>query len=186
MISHSHKFIFVHVSKTAGTTIRHALEGEYDELHKPYHSGISKIKEKLSYQVFQTYFKFGAIRNPWDREVSRYKYLQSARCEGFKKQKYCQNGFNEYLFKFIELGLVNYDTLKIDGKVGMDYIMKFENLQEDFNVVCDKIGIPRQELPHRNKTKRKHYTEYYDDETREIVGEKYAQDIEYFGYKFGE
>jgi hypothetical protein len=184
MISHKHKFIFVHVSKTAGTTIRFALQGKYDELHDPHHSLISEIKEKLSEQVFQSYFKFGVVRNPWDREVSRYKFIKNRKCNS--KHKYCQNGFNEYLFKFVELGLVNYDALKIDGKIGVDYIMKFENLQEDFDKICDKIGIPQRKLPHKNATKHKHYTEYYDDETKQIVAEKYVRDIEYFGYNFGD
>ena len=68
----------------------------------------------------------------------------------------------------------------------MNFIGKFENLQEDFHSVCTHIGLTPPKLPHLGKTRDKPYTEYYDDETRQMVGEKYAQDIKDFNYKFGE
>lgn len=184
MISHKHKFIFVHVPKTAGTSIKNAMNGYYDELHNPYHSGIFRIKTTLSDQIFQSYFKFGTMRNPWDREVSRYAFIK--KYKNHDRHACVLNGFKDYLLKFNEMGLVNYNLLKIHGNIGVDYIMKFENLQQDFNIVCDKIGIPRKKIPHDNQTNHKRYIEYYDDETRELVAQKYAKDIEYFGYKFGE
>jgi len=67
----------------------------------------------------------------------------------------------------------------------MDWLINFENLQEGFNYACDRAAIPKKRLPHKHKTNHKHYSEYYDDESYEIVRKNYAKDIEYFGYKFG-
>lgn len=192
MISHKHKFIFVHVSKTAGTTIRQALNGMYDELHDPHHSGISVIKNKLSDEIFQTYFKFGTVRNPWDREVSLYNYLRQHNPRNPNTEWY-YNGFERFIKQRKadteqtsdpKKGRLGYHQIMIDGEIGLDFIIKFENLQEDFDIACDKIGIPKRKLPHTNKSKHKHYTEYYNDETREIVAKHYAQEIEYFRYEY--
>ena len=106
------------------------------------------------------------------------------------KEKYIDKfkTFKDFVLSIDKTGLPNQQHLRqqtfwIDRE--LDFIGKLENFQEDFDIVCDKIGIPQQELPHLNKSNHKHYTEYYDEETKQIIGEKYARDIEYFGYEFG-
>tara|TARA_B100000676_G_C17886111_1_gene736576 strand:- start:157 stop:717 length:561 start_codon:yes stop_codon:yes gene_type:complete len=186
MISHEHKFIFIHTPKTAGSSIRMALDGKYDELHKPHHSGIESVKKQIQPEMFEVYFKFAFVRNPWDREVSRYHFIQRYKDPKNALVKFCQTSFREYILAVIDRDVISYDTLKINGEYALDFIGKFENLQQDFNIVCNEIGIQQQSLPHIQKSTHKHYTEYYDDETRETVAQKYAEDIEYFDYKFGE
>ncbi len=78
------------------------------------------------------------------------------------------------------------DWLMNSKNIDFDFIGKFETLQEDFSVICERIGVPNKKLSHLNKSKHRHYTEYYDEETQEIIAKKYKKDIEMFGYKFGE
>jgi len=208
MISHKHKFIFVEFPKTGTTTIGSVL-GKYSDVKRNHkkdslyrkHAPPSTIKQLFEKEnkkdEWKNYFKFTFTRNPWDRMLSLWSFIAISlerhkngtlkniewinscimECKTFKeyiKLTADWPGVNNSLFHF---------AFDKDEKF-VDFIGKFENLQEDFDTICDKIGIPRQQLPHKNKTKHKHYTEYYDDETREIVAQKYAKDIEYFGYKF--
>jgi chondroitin 4-sulfotransferase 11 len=208
IISHKHKFVFIAVTKTGGTTIRNMLNPLADvksvqDKNSPYehHTTAHELKKHFKERGWNwdEYFSFAFVRNPWDRLVSNWNYKKKSKHmwekynEGrlehylmcvdlFEKFK----NFKEYLNGPSTLVPCTNHTQDENGNNLLDFIGRFENLQEDFNLVCDKIGIPRQELPHKNKSKHKHYTEYYDDETREIVAEKYAKDIEYFGYEFGE
>ena len=144
------------------------------------------ISNYVSKEVYNKSFVFTTIRNPYSRAVSMFLHGSWATaktfddfCNAIKKEEYptdCTKWHSSTLVEHI-----------IDGNdLKVDFVIKLENLQEDFDFVCDKIGIPKQQLPYKNKTKHKHYTEYYNDETRQIVAEIYAKDIKYFGYKFGE
>ena len=187
MINHEHSFIFIHINKCGGTTIDELFNGSFQGHDKPFDYKKSNPKE------FANYFKFAFVRNPWDRVASFYHYQI--------KRKWDYYPFDETIpFKpFVENWLIKmpgqtllnvsccYDWIFDENdNLLIDFIGRFENFQQDFNLICDKIGIDRQKLQHKNKSNHKHYTEYYDDKTRQIVAEKYAKDIEYFGYKFGE
>ena len=77
---------------------------------------------------------------------------------------------------------IYYDSTQ--GDILVDFIGKFENLEKDFNFICEKIGIDA-ELPHINYSKRKNkYRDYYTEETRDLIGEYYKEEIELFGYEF--
>jgi chondroitin 4-sulfotransferase 11 len=150
------------------------------------------------------HFTFSFVRNPFARAVSSWKFGTRGGNWGCDFKNFAKKiqglnlGFPENKSgpmsqQGIDWGLIHHTQFQYPyilddaGNSRVDFIGKYENLQEDFNTVCDKIGLRRRRhLPHKNKTKHKHYTEYYDDETRALIAEKFAKDIEYFGYKFGE
>ena len=203
MVSHKHKFIFVHIPKCAGRSLKEYLKENCG--NEPINSGHRSLHVLLKNFSLKSedYYKFTFVRNPWDRIVSLYSFWLNQTPNSvfyqwdFKQVDFIKNK-NLSFIDFVKLIPFNDSVFNekphlhpyIDHFMGdptsFSFIGRLENLQQDFDIVCDKIGIPHQQLPHKNKSKHKHYTEYYDDETRAIVAEKYAKDIEYFGYKFGE
>ena len=200
MINHKYKIIFIHIPRTGGTSIEKCIAGKnWWNIHPPSKHLTAHLAKKEYTKYWDDYFKFAFVRNPWDRMVSLLKHGSFYGVKFNFNDKLLMNEYFddydkiEYDKRFSHLNQFKDFTSKknsiYQNIIGdeMNFVGKFENLQEDFNTVCDKIGIPQQRLPHIEKLhKRRHYTEYYDDETREIVAQKYARDIEYFGYKFGE
>lgn len=198
MINHNLKSIFIHVPKCGGTSIEHVLQNESFVHEKHYHTSHRELNKN-----YNSYYKFAFVRNPYDKIVSEYKWFTNTKHKyPVKRVKNFYKGvdFKTFLKIFTNWpkSKSNHNPNKGDYYHGLDYmhilqpinqmsyIGRFENLQQDFNIICNRIGITQQQLPHKYKIKHKHYTEYYDEETKQIVAEKFAKDIEYFGYKFGE
>jgi len=147
------------------------IHSSINEVHKRWNKRVKKLGD------FNDYQKFGTVRNPWDRVVSWWKFR--------KIEGETLLGFLNDPSTYTSRDMLQ-DHFSIDNKIVINSYIRFENIQKDYNRVCNQIGVPTKELLHMNKSKHKHYTEYYNNETREIVAQRYKKDIEYFGYKFGE
>ena len=188
-------FIFIHVPKTGGTAVRKALE--------PYAYigfGHTSIKAPRLKPYIEKCFSFCFVRNPWDRFVSAYFYLEQHKEPGKSYKKFYEMYIKPYkTFKDVVMNIdedkgnlffwdhfapqMNYITDDHDD-VAVDFIGRFENINEDFGVVCKKIGIPSVNLPLLNTSHHQPYWEYYDDESQEMIARKYNREISYFNYTF--
>ena len=191
MISHKDKCIFIHIPKTGGTSLFKLYSDEVG----PYMSGESHLQKYQDYRG-SDYYITTFVRNPWDRMISEYKWLKLwphayvGEPPGTFKD-YCNilsdNALNyqesESAHLMTQLDLISFAVDSVDN---LDFTGRFENFERDLSFILKTIGSDKTELPHENQTNHKHYIEHYDDETRQIVAEKYAKDIEYFGYEFRE
>jgi hypothetical protein len=66
----------------------------------------------------------------------------------------------------------------------MDLVGRVERIQEDYDAVCARIGIPSRALDKVNSSKRGDYRQYYDQALIDGVTELYRRDLELFGYSF--
>jgi hypothetical protein len=200
MISFQKCFLFVHIPKTAGNSIQSVLR-DYSEdqlvalrkeqdgierfgLRNPKykirkHSTLREYREALRDEQFRKLYKFTCVRNPWDRMVSYY-FTPTQNPETRSRER-----FRGIMSKAISVAdYLRLDDGEEDPFANVDYIMRFENLADDFYTVCGRLDISPPPLPQLNRSTRAHYSKYYDDELRELVRIRFAADIERFGYTF--
>lgn len=216
LLSNRHQFLFVHIAKTGGTSVRAALnklrwrDPYYPMMflchrlshltgHKlgtkfPRHSKIIAAKEMLPEALFQNLFKFAFVRNPWDLQVSSFHHIRRERPQ-------VMNGiddFNEFMrWKFdpdrayqyhIDTSLELQSDYLVDlrGNNLVNFIGRTEQLQTDFDFVCEKIGINKIDLPKKRKAmdRKNDYRSYYSAETAALVASHFANDIELLEYQF--
>jgi len=202
MISLQKRFLFVHIPKTAGNSIQSVLrdysEDELVALRKEQdgierfglrnpkykikkHSTLSEYHHALGDEQFRNLYKFTCARNPWDRMVSYY-FTPTQNTETWNRKK-----FRAIISKAVSVAeYLRLEKGEQDPFANVDYIMRFENLADDFRAVSSKLGISPVKLPQYNRSSREHYSKYYDDELRELVRNRFAAEIERFGYAFEE
>lgn len=219
LISHSRKFIFVHIQKTGGTTVEQILQAQIPDTQYLGHRHNFIRSEIETVIECEDYFKFAFVRNPWDRLVSWYSMHEEAnrvtwldrirndrarilyghrKAHWFWRYVYKHGKtFDEFILKCsgfigsnwpgglspISFNQLDYIADKEDNLL-VDFVGRFENFQDDFRRIGQEIDIDLSAIPWVNRTKHKHYSEYYTPETRAKVEEIFRRDIDYFDYRF--
>jgi hypothetical protein len=186
MIDHAYRCIFIHQRKAAGASIISSFGlTTADANWHLYNSGVLSPEWRKRTPAERRYFVFSVVRNPYDRVISGWQYLEALRDRSLKAalEKPPRRGHDYRHFTRPQIALLRN---RRTGKLVTDDLIRFETCQEDFDRICDRIGKPRRALGwhHLNEARDRDYRRYYDDETRALVSTMFREDIETFGYSF--
>lgn len=183
LLSVKYNFLFVHIAKTGGTSVRAALAplrwrdpmyipqfiasrlshatGHRIASKLPRHARIIAAKEMLPQELFDKLFKFTIVRNPWDLQVSSWHHLRRERPQLVEHIpdfaafiRWKLDPDRPYQYHIDTSIERQVDYLKdLDGTILVDFIGKYENLEADYEEACRRIGIRPPPLPHKRQAK---------------------------------
>jgi len=207
IVSHRHRFIFAAVPKTGTHAVRRALREHLDDtdleqvglfVNKRFpwedlaairhgHLPLRQIRPYLGDAVFEAYFKFAFVRNPFDRFVSYCAFMLR---DGDVFQQRPQDVMRHFLFVEPPVDHVLFQPqaslLLAEDGVGLltDAVGRVEDMQGSYDTICARIGIASRPLERVNDSRREDYRRYYDQDLIDGVAARYARDLEVFGYGF--
>ena len=162
MINHEHKFIFIHIPKCAGMSIGKTLteltKPKDDEPHygtKWNYEGFKIHHDEFDEKIWEEYFVFTFLRNPQDRLFSQeYGYKEPGTHPTNGSIIDISDHYGEWIHYPGQRGFLQGQYSNgIDKRPYINFYGKYETLQEDFDYVCEKIGLPKTKLPHSNKSR---------------------------------
>lgn len=208
MISHQRRCIFIHIPKTGGSSIEAVIwpdrrsrtpdqlwMGFIDAYRNKYQTGglqhllAAQIEQEVGPHVFDRYYRFSFIRNPWDKAVSQFIFMKRRQdlrdFIGMRRDA----PFVDYLERISRHKHVQWEEqtrflMDGNGKLLVHFVGRFETLAADAEAVFNRLGLVGAALPHANASQREPYHAYYDTECRQRVEELYRSDIERFGYRY--
>ena len=211
-VSHELRCIYIHIARTAGTSIERAL-GLFHDWRIENRTAMfgliesADLRERVSVSGFlqhasarevlallpsecTNYFSFSFVRNPWDRMVSIFHHkdphmVMHAAAAGIDIQSLSFDQFLDRARSITHVHLLPQARFICDerGRCLVDFLGRFECLEQDFAAVSARIRI-NVKLSRHNRSAHEEYRRYYNDERRRLVAELYREDIEAFGYEF--
>jgi len=210
VISKKNKLIFFHIPKNAGTSVSSLLL-KNESFYYPWvilskilrkfkrtdnfffdnfqrkiylftsHETVRTIERKISSEIYDNFFKFAVVRNPYSRFVSRYNYMKST-------NTLKELSFPEFLKKHVELSLIADQQYRFllnkNGKIGVNKIIKFENINEEMTEFSKANNLKLSKFKKLNISTTENYKDYYDTDTKKIVEDFCKEDLEFFNYSF--
>jgi len=168
------------------------------------HMSAAEIRNEIGDSIWQSYFKFCVIRDPFDKLVSAFYFRERQKEKtaslhrrflrfSFKPMSRDCDGAADVVARFrhwVRNGgsVIDRNTYVIDGQICVDYFIRFEQLSDGIRHICERLDIPFEpaKIPRLKSGIRSGEIPlhaYYDAETVEIVKTTYKFEIETFGYK---
>lgn len=208
LYSENKNFIFFHLYKCGGMSLRHELNKpeyqsrEVQDGHSLPIDMYSYFKELNKLDDYEKIFKFTFIRNPFDFMVSTYFYGKSYKNHFMHNDIINRNMdiemFIPYYFEHREKDMkskprgsnkvVTFKDWLLDseGNLLVDFIGKMENYDNDYKFICEKLGLPFNSVPlvNVNPNKEKDYRKYYNNKSIKMIENHFEWELNKFNYKF--
>lgn len=178
---------FIHINKTGGSSIEAALSLAFR------HKTALELQAEMGERRWGRCYRFTIVRNPWDKVVSQYHHRK--RNDHITRTGASVPDFNRWVtLTYGEQDPAFYNNPKMfmpqrdwmcdqQGEVLVDFVGRFETLEQDFHTVCRTIGRTAT-LPHLKQSSRSDFRPLYDDESAAIIGDWFAADVTSFDYRF--
>lgn len=143
------------------------------------HMPASGIRKAVGRETWDSYYSFAVERNPWDLAVSAWWWETQARGRS--------EGFRDFLNSGDLAKYSNWPLYTHRGKILVDTIVRYDQLESQMREISDSVGLPPLELPSAKSSYRRDrrpYQDWYDSSSRERVRSVFSNEIEYFKWTF--